>query len=114
MYRDEDADITLESLTVMTGKEILRKLNNRYVYTTLVFLVIILFIDQFNLFEQSRLSKLLKDKHQQVNYFEQEVPRLKQQLEKTQNDTATWERIGREDYLMKRDNEVVYIIETQE
>ena len=74
----------------MTFKEVLRKLNNRYVYVTLAFLVIILFVDQFNLFEQIRLSRLLKDKNQQVEYYEQEVPRLKQQLEKTLHDTATW------------------------
>lgn len=98
----------------MTFKKILSKLNNRYVYVTLAFLIIILFVDQFDLFEQIRLSKLLKDKEQQVEYYEQEVPRLKQQLEKTLNDSATWEKIGREDYLMKRDDEVVYIIETQE
>ena len=98
----------------MTFIEILRKLNNRYVYVTLAFLVVILFIDQFNLFEQLRLSKSLKDKKQQVEFYEQEVPKLKQQLENTKNDTSTWERIGREQYMMKRDNEVIYLIKTQE
>ena len=98
----------------MTFKEILRKLNNRYVYTTLLFLVVILFIDQFNLFEQIKLHKSLKDQNQQIEYYEKEVSQSKQYLQDLQNDTATMEKVAREQYLMKRDNEVIYLIETQE
>ena len=97
-----------------TFKEILRKLNNRYVYTTLLFLVVILFIDQFNLFEQIRLSRSLKDQKQQIEYYEQEIKENKAYLNALQTDTATMEKVAREQYLMKRDNEVVYLIDTQE
>ena len=100
--------------TTMTFKEILRKLNNRYVYATLLFLVVILFIDQFNLFEQIKLHKSLKDQNQQIEYYEKEVSQSKQYLQDLQNDTATMEKVAREQYLMKRDNEVIYLIETQE
>ena len=31
-----------------------------------------------------------------------------------QTDTATMEKVAREQYLMKRDNEVIYLIGTQE
>ncbi len=98
----------------MTFKEVLRKLNNRYVYATLVFLVVILFIDQFNLFEQIRLHKALKDQKQQIEYYENEISESKEYLNALQNDTATMEKVAREQYMMKRDNEVVYLIETQE
>ena len=98
----------------MTFKEVLRKLNNRYVYTTLLFVVVILFIDQFNLFEQIRLHKALKDQRQQIEYYEQEVSQSQHYLDALQNDTATMEQVAREQYLMKRDNEVIYLIETQE
>jgi len=98
----------------MTFKEVLRKLNNRYVYTTLLFVVVILFIDQFNLFEQIRLHKALKDQRQQIEYYEQEVSQSQHYLDALQNDTATMEQVAREQYLMKRDNEVIYLIETQQ
>lgn len=98
----------------MTFKEVLRKLNNRYVYATLAFLVIILFVDQFNLFEQIRLDKSLKDQKQQIEYYENEIAKNKQYLDDLQNDTATMEKVAREQYLMKRDNEIIYLIETQE
>lgn len=98
----------------MTFKEVLRKLNNRYVYTTIVFVVVILFIDQFNLFEQIRLHRSLKDQKQQIEYYDKEIKKSKEYLNALQNDTATMEKVAREQYMMKRDNEVVYIIETQE
>ena len=98
----------------MTFKEVLRKLNNRYVYATLVFLVVILFIDQFNLFEHIRLHSSLKDQKQQIEYYESEISESKGYLDALQNDTATMEKVAREQYMMKRDNEVVYLIDTQE
>lgn len=98
----------------MTFKQFLRKLNNRYIYATLVFLVIILFVDQFNVFEQIRLHRSLNDQKQQIEYYDQEIKDSKAYLDALQNDTATMEKVAREQYMMKRDNEVVYIIETQE
>jgi cell division protein FtsB len=98
----------------MTFKEILRKLNNRYVYAIAIFLVLFLFVDQFNLFEQIRLRKTLQSQKQQIEFYEKEISDSKELLDKLQNDTATMEQVARENYMMKRDNEVVYLIETQE
>ena len=106
--------ILLQKGEIMTFKEVLRKLNNRYVYTTVIFVVVILFIDQFNLFEQIKLHKLLKDQKQQIEYYEKEISTNKEYLDALKNDTATMEKVAREQYLMKRDNEVIYLIETQE
>ena len=98
----------------MTFKQVLRKLNNRYVYAILVFLVVFLFVDQFNFFKQRQLSKTLDDQKQQIEYYQNEISASKEYLDALQNDTATMEKVAREQYLMKRDNEVVYLIETQE
>ena len=98
----------------MTFKRFLRKLKNRYVYATVIFVVVILFVDQFNLFEQIRLDRSLKDQKKQIEYYEKEVSVNKEYLNALQNDTATMEKVAREQYLMKRDNEVIYLIETQE
>ena len=97
----------------MTFKEILRKLNNRYIYAILLFLAIMLFFDQDNIFQQRRLKQTLTDQKQQIEFYKQEIAKEKQLLNNLQNDTATMERVARENYLMKRDNEVIYLIETQ-
>ena len=110
----EIASFNEANFCTMTFKKVLRKLNNRYVYTTVIFVVVILFIDQFNLFEQIRLHRSLKDQKQQIEYYENEISVNKEYLNALQNDTATMEKVAREQYLMKRDNEVIYLIETQE
>ena len=97
----------------MTFRKILRKLNNRYTYAILIFLVIFLFVDQFNLFKQIKLHKTLKDNKQQIEFYQKEISDSKELLDKLQNDTATMEKVAREQYMMKRDNEVIYLIETQ-
>lgn len=98
----------------MTFKQVLRKLNNRYLYATLIFLVIILFVDQFNLFEQIRLHRTLEDQKQQIDYYKNVINESQSYLDALQNDTATMEKVAREQYLMKQPNEVVYLIDTQE
>ena len=98
----------------MAFKNLLHKLNNRYIYATLVFLAVFLLIDQFNLFKQIKLDKTLKDQKQQIDFYKQEISDSKELLDKLQNDTATMERVAREQYMMKRDDEVIYLIETQE
>ena len=98
----------------MTFKEVLRKLNNRYIYAIVIFLVVFLFVDQFNLFEQIRMYKTRQDQQQQKEFYEKEILESRHLLDNLQNDTATMEKVAREQYLMKRENEVVYLIETQE
>ena len=98
----------------MTFKQILRKLNNRYVYATLVFIVLFLFVDQFTLFEQIKLRKKLKDQKQQIEYYDKEITASKEYLKALKEDKKKKKKVAREQYLMKRDNEVIYLIETQE
>lgn len=96
----------------MNFKDALRKLHNRYFYVTLAFVVIIVFIDQFNIFEQIRLHKTLKSQEKEILYFERDIEESKKLLNDLQYDSAVMERKAREDYMMKRDNEVIYIIES--
>lgn len=107
------AAVNFKKKHAVTIKDILKKLNNRYVYVVLIFLIVILFIDPFNLFEQHRLRMTLEDNKQQIEYYKQEIANEKQLLDGLQNDTAVMERFARENYMMKRDNEVIYLIETQ-
>ncbi len=95
----------------MAFKDILRKINNRYVYVTLAFLIIILFVDQFNVFEQIKLRRTLKDQEQQIEYYKQEISNSEKLLDDLQHDSIVMEKTARENYMMKRDNEVIYLIE---
>jgi len=98
----------------MTFRKIISKLNNKYVYATLVFAIIFLFFDEYNFIDQRRLDKILKDKKAQVEYYENENKKDAELLERLKTDTSLMEQVAREQYKMKRDNEVIYLIETQE
>lgn len=89
-------------------------LTNRYVIATLVFVVVILFIDQFNLKTQVKLHRELKEQETEIQYLQTSIAQYKDSLRMVTEDHEGMERIAREKYFMKRDNEVVYKIETQE
>lgn len=98
----------------MNWKEVLKKFNNKYIIATLIFVVIIIFIDQYNLFFQIRNLRELNKAKKQVEYYETEIKNQQEVLDNLHKDSALMERIAREKYMMKRDNEVIYIIETDE
>jgi len=98
----------------MNFRKVLSKLNNKYFYVTLVFVIFFLFLDEYNLIDQHRQHKILRDKKAQVEYYEEENKKDAEFLERLKTDTALMEQVAREQYKMKRDNEVIYLIETQE
>ena len=98
----------------MDLKKILKKLNNKFVIATLIFAVMIIFVDQYNLFYQIRNFKKRKEAKNKVEYYEKEIKKQQETLERLQRDSALMEKIAREKYMMKRDNEVIYVIEAKE
>ena len=96
----------------MTFRKVLHKLPNRYVIATLVFVLVILFFDQFNLKTQLDLHRELKEQEAEIQHLEKGIALYKDSLRMVTEDREGMERIAREKYFMKRDNEVVYKIET--
>lgn len=96
----------------MTFRRVLSILANRYVIATLVFVLVILFFDQFNLKTQINLHRELKTQEEEIRYLQTGISRYKDSLRMVTEDKEGMEQIAREKYFMKRDNEVVYKIET--
>lgn len=98
----------------MTLRKILRILSNRYVLATLAFVLVILFIDQFNLKTQINLNRELKEQEKEIQFLQTGIAQYKDSLRMVTEDREGMERIAREKYFMKRDNEVVYKINAKE
>lgn len=98
----------------MQFREILKKFTNKYIIVTVIFAVILLFIDQYNIFFQIENFKKLNKAKEQVEYYEEGIKSQQEILNNLHRDSALMERIAREKYMMKRDNEVIYIIEAKE
>ena len=98
----------------MTFRKILKKLSNRYVIATLVFVLDIVFFDQFNLRKQVELHRELKTQEAEIEHLETNIALYKDSLRMVTEDPEGIEQIAREKYFMKRDDEVVYKINPKE
>lgn len=86
-------------------------LKNKYLLTATGFTVWILFFDNRDFItshfrEKGELLKLEKSKQ----YYEQQIATTKQELEQLKTNPALLEKYAREKYLMKRDNEDLFLI----
>ena len=95
----------------MSFKEVLKKFSNKYVIATLIFAALIVFIDQYNVFEQGRSYRKLRKVTKEVKYYDAEIEKEMQTLNELKTDTALLEKVAREQHLMKRDDEVIYVLE---
>lgn len=86
-------------------------LKNKYFLTAIGFTVWILFFDARDFItshfrEKGELQKLEKSK----KYYEQQIAATKQELDQLRTNPAVLEKYAREKYLMKRDNEDLFLI----
>jgi len=87
-------------------------LKNKYLLTIIGFAVWMLFFDDRDLYvttfkQRNELNDLRKSKM----YFEQQIADTKTELNKLKVNALTIEKYAREKYLMKRDNEDLFVIE---
>jgi len=89
-------------------------LKNKYLIAVVVFLLIVLFIDDNNLMERFNLMSERSDLNTQVEFYENKIQESNRKLEELKTDSASLEKFAREEYFMKKDNEDVYIIVEEE
>lgn len=85
-------------------------LKNKYVLVLIVVLVWFMFFDQNNLIQQYRYSRQLKEFSAEKEYYLREIASDSIALDKLKNNPEELERYAREKYLMKRENEDIFII----
>jgi cell division protein DivIC len=86
-------------------------LKNKYVLTALCFGIWILFIDDrdFVTTHFRHLKELHKLEARKV-YFEDQILTVRKELDQLKSNPGTLEKYAREKYLMKRDNEDLFVI----
>ena len=91
-------------------QNLLQRLNNKYFITILVFGVWMLFFDNNNFIAQIRLNQSHNELEMERDYYLSEIDKDRKATLELITDTLTLEKFGREQYLMKRDNEDIYLI----
>jgi cell division protein FtsB len=95
-------------------RKILSVLGYKYLVALIVFAVIMLFTDHNNIFEQMDRKQELKELQNKKAYYQQEIEKTKKQLADLSNNSAALEKYAREKFLMKRDNEDIFVIDSNE
>jgi cell division protein FtsB len=85
-------------------------LKSKYFISLAVFLAIMFFFDKNDVLTQLNRRKELKDLQRSREYFTTRIQTERKELEQLKTNPATLEKYAREKYLMKRDNEDIFII----
>ncbi len=84
---------------------------NKYLIISFLFVIWISFLDDSAWFTAHRaLDQQIKDKEQTADFYKRGIAADKARIQQLQ-DSAGLEKFARERYLMKRENEEIYIIE---
>ena len=99
----------------MSFKDVLKGMANRkYLIVTLLFAAVIVFFDQYNVFEQGRSYRKCRKVNREIEQVNKEIEQEKQTLNALRHDSAYLEKIAREQHFMKRDDEVIYYLDKKE
>lgn len=85
-------------------------LKNKYFITIFVFVVYISFFDSNNLLRQKDLLQELKKVEKERQYYLQEIKENQTTTNELLNNIDLLEKYAREKYLMKRDDEDIFLI----
>ncbi len=91
-------------------KKILNIILNKYFLTTVAFLVWLFFFDSNNAVLRLKLRNQLNELRREKQFYLDEIQKDSILTEKLLNDTAELERFAREKYLMKKENEDVFLV----
>ena len=85
-------------------------LKNKYALTSILFSFWMLFFDQHDFISQLQLQSELKQYQEDKEYYRKRITETEQDLNELLTNEDNLEKFAREKYLMKKDNEDVFVI----
>ena len=84
---------------------------NKFSFTLILFFVWVVFFDSNNLIERVLHLKQVHQLEKDKIFYEEKIKDDRAKLEELESNPANLEKFAREHFLMKRDNEDIFIIE---
>ncbi len=91
-------------------RKLVHILQNKYLLTLALFSLWIIFFDSNNLIVRSGMIREEKQLRQDCRYYENRIVSDSIKLEELKSSPEMLEKYAREQYLMKKDNEEIFII----
>lgn len=85
-------------------------LRNKFVLTALIFLLWLLLFDQNSLSERRKLTRDYNQLLQEKEYYQKKIEEDKKRINELKTNNENLEKFAREQYLMKKDNEDIFVI----
>lgn len=85
-------------------------LRNKYLLTLLGLGIWISFFDRNDLFTQMEMARKIEKLNNERDYYITEIANNKREMVELQTNMKSLEKFAREKYLMKKDNEDVFVI----
>ena len=84
---------------------------NKYLVATIIFLVVIIFLDENSIVSHSRNKRRLKELTEQKEYYKEQIKSDKQKLEDLNSGPENLEKFAREQLYMSKPDEDIFIVE---
>lgn len=85
-------------------------MRNKYVITITAFLLWMLFFDRNDIISQVQLRMKVSDLRDKKDYYEQQIAEVKKEKQELLTNQDSLEKFAREKYMMKKDNEDLFVI----
>lgn len=89
---------------------IIRKFMNKYTFVGLLFLVWISFFDKNSFVEKAHLRHKISTLSKEQEYYQKKIEEDNRKMKELFSNRDNLEKFAREQYLMKNDNEDIFII----
>jgi len=98
------------STTLKIWKKILPFIKNKFILTILIFIVWLLFFDRNNLIDRAKELNHLRQLEKDKKYYIERIDKDSKRLDQLKTNNKNLEKFAREQYLMKKDNEDIFVI----
>ena len=92
-------------------KRLINLFRNKYFLVSVAFVVFMIFFDKNDIFSQYQYYKQVSKLKQERDFYQKEITKVNQDLDELSSDPKKLEKFAREKYLMKKDNEDVFVIQ---
>ena len=100
----------MSSLKNLKKSRVFKILTNTFVMILIPFIVWMLFFDENSFLIHRKFNKEIEELESTISFYKNKIEQDKETIKKLE-DSAELERFAREKYLMKKENENIYIIE---
>mgnify|MGYP001451904539 FL=1 len=95
---------------VAIWKKIRPWVRNKYIITILIFIIWLLFFDNNNLVDRIKEINHLRQLEKDRKYYLERIDKDSKSLQQLKTNNKNLEKFAREKYLMKKDNEDIFVV----